>query len=153
LTLPDLELERRLLSIESDYCRFTNQYRASSPEASAYFGKCLSDLDIWKSYPETWELMLLCVSPLHQKKGIGATLLDWGMKRATEENIPCALESFQTARGLYLRMGFQQIGEIEGLKKVLDGGETLHVMIWTPKEEASEATGTATEPVSSQSLV
>jgi ribosomal protein S18 acetylase RimI-like enzyme len=133
------ELERTLLSVEAKYCHYTNQYRASSPKNIAYFSKLLDTIDTWDFYPEAWELMLLGVSPEHQRKGIGAMLMEWGMAKATEENIPCALESFPKARGLYRKMGFKETGEIEELKEVLADRETLHIMVWTPEGWRSEA--------------
>lgn len=60
-----------------------------------------------KSY---WYLKLLCISPNHQRKGLGTKLLRWGVDKAEEQGIDAYLESSPMGKRAYLKAGFRVLG-------------------------------------------
>jgi len=68
---------------------------------------------------EHWYLAPLITWPDWQGRGVGRYLLDEGLERAEKEGLPIYLESEDTARAVYLRMGFKAVGKVN--------------MIWTPR--------------------
>lgn len=77
---------------------------------------------------EGWYLLMIGVSPKHQRHGIGTSLIDWGLQRAQEEGVICMLESSEATQGLYERKGFQKVGLLE-----IAAGITSDQMVWRPK--------------------
>lgn len=77
---------------------------------------------------EGWYLLMIGVSPKHQRHGIGTSLIDWGLQRAQEESVICMLESSEAIKGLYMRKGFQKVRLLEIAK-----GITSDQMVWRPK--------------------
>jgi len=55
----------------------------------------------------------LAVDPAHQRKGIGRSLLDWGIETAKKENRDVSVVSSEQGRALYLGAGFEQLGSFE----------------------------------------
>ena len=73
-------------------------------------------------------MKILCVHPGFQRKGIGAKLLDWGLKHARERGEKVYVEASEFGKGLYSKKGFKELGEI-----VLGDMEVvLPCMIWDP---------------------
>ncbi|PWY77404.1 acyl-CoA N-acyltransferase [Aspergillus heteromorphus CBS 117.55] len=58
-------------------------------------------------------LDLLCTHPAHQGHGIGTTMLRWGMERADAAGRGIYLEASREGRGLYERLGWGVVGEVE----------------------------------------
>ncbi|KAF8470770.1 acyl-CoA N-acyltransferase [Kalaharituber pfeilii] len=58
-------------------------------------------------YHERWELEMLAVDPAFQRKGIGRSLLMWGVRRADEEGVCCTLEASDRGLPLYESVGFE----------------------------------------------
>ena len=83
---------------------------------------------------ETWYLKILCVHPVFQRKGIGAKLLDWGLKNARERGEKVYLEASEIGKGLYIKKGFKKLGEIV----MGDREAVLPCMIWDPATAASD---------------
>ena len=77
---------------------------------------------------EGWYLLMIGVSPRHQRHGIGTSLIDWGLQRAQEESVICLLESSEMIKGLYERKGFKKVGLLE-----IAEGVTSDQMVWRPK--------------------
>lgn len=77
---------------------------------------------------EGWYLLMIGVSPKHQRHGIGTSLIDWGLQRAQEESVICMLESSEAIKGLYERIGFQKVRLLE-----IAEGITSDQMVWRPK--------------------
>lgn len=77
---------------------------------------------------EGWYLLMIGVSPKHQRHGIGTSLIDWGLQRAQNESVICMLESSETVKGLYKRKGFQKVRLLEITK-----GITSDQMVWRPQ--------------------
>ena len=53
---------------------------------------------------EYWAPNVIAVAPEHQRKGIGAMLLKWGMDRATEDGVPVWLCASPAGMRLYTKM-------------------------------------------------
>ena len=53
----------------------------------------------------------LMIHPAHQRKGIGAALLSAVMAKADAEQLPSFITASREAHGLYLKLGFEDIGE------------------------------------------
>ncbi len=77
--------------------------------------------------PEFWDLLMLCVSPLFQRRGVGGRLLDWGFDKATREGVPVGVQSSPAGEGLYRGKGFRVINWV----KIAEGIEDP-VLIWEP---------------------
>ena len=84
-----------------------------------------------------WYLKVLAVNPEFQRKGIGGILVNWGLKHARERNERAYLEASDFGKGLYLKLGFKVVGDLQ----VTEGEEgfTLPCMVWDPNI-ASEQT-------------
>ncbi|KAM0562013.1 hypothetical protein ACHAPJ_002455 [Fusarium lateritium] len=64
-------------------------------------------------YPaERWHLSYLAVSPKFQRRGVGKSLVSWGLERCEEEGVPAVLEASVAGRSLYENMGFCEIGRV-----------------------------------------
>lgn len=74
-----------------------------------------------------WHLGLLCVSPKHQRRGIGGLLLKHGQAMATDEKLPLTLEASIAGRKLYLRSGFKCVDEVKLCEEFADA-----LMVWEP---------------------
>lgn len=62
---------------------------------------------------DCWYLPLLAVDPIHQGRGVGASLLVEALRRIDQEGRPAYLESSNPRNvPLYLRHGFEVMGEI-----------------------------------------
>jgi len=56
------------------------------------------------------ELEYLAVNPSNKGKGVATALVEAGMQQARELGINIFVQSFPAARGLYLRLGFTEVG-------------------------------------------
>lgn len=78
-------------------------------------------LDSLYPYQAYWELCILGVHPDAGGRGIGRTLAEWGLRRASEEGIPACVVSAVDTEGFYQRCGFRSLlgrcseVELEGL--------------------------------------
>jgi GNAT superfamily N-acetyltransferase len=55
----------------------------------------------------------LVVSPEYQRCGIGARLLEWGLKRCDEEELECWIDATDKGKGLYLKYGWEEVGGLD----------------------------------------
>lgn len=53
----------------------------------------------------------LCVDFRTQRHGVGRALVQWGILKADEQNIPIQTETSQQASQFYQRLDFHQIGK------------------------------------------
>ncbi|KAF2127680.1 hypothetical protein P153DRAFT_294915 [Dothidotthia symphoricarpi CBS 119687] len=89
-----------------------------------------------------WYLSLCCIDPAFQKRGFGYELVDWGVKKAREENVHASVIASHENEKFYLRCGFDEIvgngcegeGNPLGIANV-KGGDIL--FMW-PKEAGKE---------------
>ncbi|KAE8417491.1 acyl-CoA N-acyltransferase [Aspergillus pseudocaelatus] len=59
---------------------------------------------------ESWYLSILAVSSKAQGQGVGRKLLQWGIDRSEEENIPATLVATNAGLHLYESTGFERTG-------------------------------------------
>jgi GNAT superfamily N-acetyltransferase len=95
-------------------------YRVQGEHREKYLGRGYHN--------DTWYLKILAVHPEFQRQGIGTTLLEWGMEGARDgERV--YLESSEAGMPLYLKKGFQILGEF----RVGHHGEVVTpCMVWYP---------------------
>lgn len=55
-------------------------------------------------------LSVLVVHPEHQRRGLGALQLQYGLKKADELGVQAFLESSPKGKGLYAKYGFKEEG-------------------------------------------
>jgi predicted N-acetyltransferase YhbS len=85
---------------------------------------------------EMWYLKVLAVHPGYQRKGVGAALVDWGIKHARARGEKVYLEATPFGKGLYLKKGFKTVGE---LHVGVEGDEVrLPCMLWDPATAPSD---------------
>lgn len=100
------ELEER-----SDFLLSLMQQCAFIPTSGTYLPQKLNLIDLNRFYAEScYYLDNLCVDFRYQRKGIGALLLDWGIKHARNQSLPIQTEAGPMGVGLYLKNNFKQIG-------------------------------------------
>jgi len=84
----------------------------------------------FEELPERWYLDGLAVDPSYQRRDIGRKLMQWGMERSREEDVPITLTASPAGLRLYQKLGFReaQLDDIgNGIKELS--------MIWYPHEE------------------
>ena len=88
--------------------------RASVPAArhSEVFG-VFEQMGRHHPHEPHWYLPLIGVDPLHQGRGLGSALLQHALRQCDRAHVPAYLESSNPRNiGLYLRHGFEVMGEI-----------------------------------------
>lgn len=95
------------------------------------FEKFTGDVD------NIWYLKVLCVHPNYQRKGIGTVLVNWGLDRARARGQKVYLEASEFGKGLYRRLGFEEVGTLE----IEDGEFRLETpcMLWDPATAPKQA--------------
>jgi GNAT superfamily N-acetyltransferase len=85
---------------------------------------------------EMWYLHVLVVHPQFQRKGVGATLLDWGLNHARSRREKVYLESTVFGEGLYRRKGFKEVGFL-----FLGENDEIQMpcMLWDPATAPSQS--------------
>ena len=101
------ELEER-----SDFLLLSLMQQCASVRTSGtYLPQKLNLIDLNRFYAEScYYLDNLCVDFRYQRKGIGALLLDWGIKHARNQRLPIQTEASPMGVGLYLKNNFKRIG-------------------------------------------
>lgn len=79
-------------------------------------------------FPEMWYMATMAVHPSYQRRGIGSTLLNWGLEHARRENIPVGTEASAEGEQLYVKHGFKVVSAMEWSE-----GHSSPVMIWEPE--------------------
>ncbi|KAL6709646.1 hypothetical protein ACN47E_001074 [Coniothyrium glycines] len=85
-------------------------------------------------------LHILATDPEHHRRGAGAMLLAWGLKKADGAGLPSFLESSPMGRPLYARFGFTPREEVHwDLSKYgFEGSDTSTIMIRDPLPSQDE---------------
>lgn len=81
----------------------------------------------WAAYPNLWYLSVLAVHPQRQRQGIGRSLVQWGLEKARQEELPVGLEASVKGTSLYEKLGFRTVNEAQ-----LIPGITMRAMLWEP---------------------
>lgn len=126
LTKSTIVGQRFLYSICNAYNYLFSPNRSLDQRNLQRFGEILEGG--YAEEKERWYLLMIGVSPKHQRHGIGTSLIDWGLERAQEEGVICILESSEAGQGLYERKGFRKVGLLE-----MAEGATTDQMVWRPK--------------------
>lgn len=56
----------------------------------------------------TVDLAILGTDPAYAKQGVGSLLLDWGLRLADQDGLPCHLEATRAGYSFYKRGGFTE---------------------------------------------
>ncbi|QDS70377.1 hypothetical protein FKW77_009145 [Venturia effusa] len=83
--------------------------------------------------PKRLELADCATDPTYHRRGAGRALVEWGLARAKEANVPVSLTASPMGRELYLRLGFRELDFFECEDG--EGEEVVRtwVMVWTPE--------------------
>lgn len=91
-----------------------------------------------------WRLRIIVTHPDFERRGIGGMLMEWGLNRSREDDIPCVLEASPVGENLYLRKGFKIVAPIKVTETLtnnamiwLPGGGTdwESMIVWTPNDD------------------
>ncbi|KAL8726130.1 MAG: hypothetical protein Q9181_006167 [Wetmoreana brouardii] len=127
-------LESMLLCAQDSHVSLFHLDRSVSPsrmrnlEAAGFFS------DEFSSLPERWHLKNICVDPKYQRRGIGASLISWGLEQAEKEKVPVTLSASTVAESLYRKIGFKtwsrlDIPGVRGVKKNDLCGAAIHTRV------------------------
>lgn len=112
---------------------------------------CMEKVLGLRGIDEIWYLKVLAVHPEYQRRGVGAALVDWGLKHARERGEKAYLEATPFGIGLYLKKGFTTVGD---LILGVEGDEIrLPLMLWDPDTAPSDeqiAQLTVPDPIEKQ---
>lgn len=92
-----------------------------------------------KHYPEYmkpggyWQLGGLYIREEHTRKGLGGTMLEWGLKRADEDDKAIVVFASEKGYGLYKKHGFVIIEQSRIMEDEVDGGIFHCTMVRPPK--------------------
>ncbi|KAI9701185.1 MAG: hypothetical protein M1836_001854 [Candelina mexicana] len=126
------KLERLLGQAEAAYTEAFRLDRCIDEKNVRAFRK-LRD-ESFDKIPEYWNLLMLCVSPSFQRRGVGGRLLEWGFEKAVTEAVPLAVQSSPAGEGLYLGKGFKVISWVKITEDIVDP-----VMVWEPRDLESQS--------------
>jgi ribosomal protein S18 acetylase RimI-like enzyme len=76
-------------------------------------------------YPDLWYLESLAVHPACQRRGVGKTLVAWGMSQAAAEDSIVGVESSFEGNGLFDSLDFVSVRQVQGFDKGI-----VHAMVW-----------------------
>ncbi|KAM0547247.1 hypothetical protein ACHAPJ_010509 [Fusarium lateritium] len=74
-----------------------------SPSSKRYFDTDPGDCAMYG-------IMDIAVHPKYQGRGVARNLVQWGMNKAREEDVPIELAATPAGSGLYTKLGFKKIG-------------------------------------------
>lgn len=111
----------------------------ADPKLLAEFPKFFESIEKkYYTYPDdsAWYLKIIAINPKHQRKGVGRKMVQWGVSKSEEEGVPALLEASPAGEGLYLSMGYEDVG---GETLTAESGEhaSLRVMKRYPKNKSS----------------
>lgn len=86
---------------------------ANVPAMQAFFGELAQGRRERFGGEPYMLLSLLVVSPEHQRRGLGALQLKYGLEKADELGLRAYLESSPKGKGLYAKYGFEEEGEMK----------------------------------------
>lgn len=126
-----LALERTLLGMEDLYGRVVSPDPSACSAADMKAVRSGFNLEpLFEKLPGVWYLRLIGTGPQYQRKGVAGALVEWGMAKAQEEGIPCAMTSSDIGQAVYERYGFKVVLWNEmPVSKGWRGGATL---VWDP---------------------
>jgi len=85
-----------------------------APEKHAALFATFEQMDRYHPGTPCWHLAFIAVDPARQGKGMGAALLQDGLRRCDSDRLPAYLESTNPMNlSLYRRFGFEEMGVIQ----------------------------------------
>ncbi|KAJ5109888.1 GNAT family acetyltransferase [Penicillium argentinense] len=124
-------LERTLLSIENHYYNLVSPDRSIDNKRLERYNQLVETGFDFEGISELWFLSTVAVDPVHQRRGLGRLLVQWGLDRAREEQTPVGLEASLQGISLYEKMGFRTVATVEVVP-----GLTVPAMLWEPERPA-----------------
>ncbi|KAF8864545.1 hypothetical protein BDZ45DRAFT_797223 [Acephala macrosclerotiorum] len=97
-----------------------------------FLGVVIEDKHKYKT-DDHWELETLSVSVNHQRKGIGAKLLDQWLKEVDADGRPVYIRASREGRGLYEKLGAKEVGISD--TELGDFGVSVPYRIWNMVRE------------------
>jgi GNAT superfamily N-acetyltransferase len=85
------------------------------------------------------ELADCAADPKYHRRGAGKALLEYGLEKAGEANVPITLTASPMGRHLYLHLGFQELGFFDCGEEGQEEKVRTWVMVWTPEGWKKEA--------------
>ncbi|KAG4437108.1 hypothetical protein IFR05_007406 [Cadophora sp. M221] len=155
-TSPRLRLEFENCNKEERQAWVTNGIR-SELAASEACGEDACVLKVVEALPGENEIIVgfaiwvwsekLATLATHQRRGIGAQLVKYGLEKADREGMVCYLSAAPMGVAVYRKLGFEEVGRMEiPLKEFGGSGTHAHVaMVRKPKMDKSEANGISVE--------
>jgi N-acetylglutamate synthase-like GNAT family acetyltransferase len=99
---------------------------------------------MWRMLTNTLELDYLAVHPENKGQGIGSVLVTSGIRLAEEIGVPIYIMAYKAGRGLYARLGFEEVDRVvQDDSKWGGAGEYgVYFMIYNvPKVTSDKAVG------------
>lgn len=140
-----LGFNRMLLMLEEQLYFFFSPDCTTSFKTIHFFHSTAAAILKDNGVEEHIELNTLAVHPGRQRMGIGASLMKWGLSKASGEGSRVVLEATEVGLGLYEKMGFRKMGAVFLEDKKVDGklieSLVVPVMVWNPSKDRGERGG------------
>lgn len=82
---------------------------------------------------EQIRLQALGTHPMFLRRGLAAALCRWGMDRAAGDGVAVTLMASPMGRGVYPRLGFEELGCVTAQVDGEDEKTHLYAMAWQPE--------------------
>lgn len=102
-----------LLAVEDRYLALIYPDRSVDPHRLEQYLASAVDCFPFSDFPQNWFLSTVAVDPVHQRRGIGQQLIQWGLQQGLQDNVPVGLEASLKGFALYERLGFRTVNELE----------------------------------------
>ena len=102
-----------LLAVEDRYLELIYPDRSVDPHRLEQYLASAVDCFPFSDFPQNWFLSTVAVDPVHQRRGIGQQLIQWGLQQGLQDNVPVGLEASLKGFALYERLGFRTVNELE----------------------------------------
>lgn len=118
-----------------DFMRFLNRARREYMGTKPFYGKLPvvspTSMTGYELNLSILVLHILATHPEHHRRGAGAMLIAWGLRKADSAQLPAFLEASPMGKPLYERMGFQEkhVETWDLTKYGLEGTDTTTIMI------------------------
>ncbi|RHZ55749.1 uncharacterized protein CDV56_105290 [Aspergillus thermomutatus] len=84
-------------------------------------------------FTELWYLAVLAGSPEYRRRGIGRSLVNWGLEQVGREVTPVGLEASARGTWLYEKLGFETVNEVQLVQGII-----MRAMLWDNRPPANQ---------------